>query len=258
MVSPTSLVPEVTSKVYGDFNDGINPAEIIWGQVLSRRIEPYSYWTLELNMKDSAYVNLNLTFPWGSNWALLFRKNALPSITQHDFIKVVKNGRIEHRRHVKRDVHSQSSPSSLYQQSQSSTTALLLFTTNETLLHNSSSRRHKRDSFVDQSDILFSEYLDSGKWFLRLFNDDLLERRVQFLAQVDPTAEVRCPQQCSGNGNCVHGKCHCFDGFSADDCSASKFLYMDHVINHFYCVSSLPFCVRTYQHIIETHILAHY
>ncbi|ODN02024.1 Teneurin-a [Orchesella cincta] len=221
MVSPTSLVPEVTSKDFGGYNEGLSPMEILWGQVLTSRIQPYSYWTLELDMRDSAYANLNFSFPWGSNWALLFRKNALPSITQHDLMKIVKNGRIEHRnkiRHV-RWALADSRPT--------------FTTTNNNNsypnLHNASTTRPnfinlhrvKRDSFADQSFLVFSEYLESGKWFLRLFNDDLLERKVSVLANIDANAEVRCPQQCTGNGNCVYGKCHCFDGFGGVDCSIS-------------------------------------
>lgn len=264
MVSPTSLVPEVTSKDYAGYSDGLSPVELVWGQVQTRRIEPYSYWTLELDMRDSAYANLNFSFPWGSNWALLFRKNTLPSITQHDLMKIIKNGRIEHRnkiRHV-RWAPSDGRPTSTNNNINSyfnnintlsnSTTGSsssssnyfyrrhpnLHYTDNEVFnisslplppTHSTSSSasgkngRPKRDSFAaDQSVLVFSEYLDSGKWFLRLFNDEMLERKVSVVANIDANAEVRCPQQCSGNGNCVYGKCHCFDGFGGIDCSISK------------------------------------
>lgn len=278
MVSPTSLVPEVTSKDFssgGGYTDGLSPIEVFWGQVLTRRIEPYSYWTLELDMRDSAYVNLNFSFPWGSNWALLFRKNALPSITQHDLMKIIKNGRIEHRnkiRHVRwapsdgisnnrpitnsftanaTNTGSQSSSSSSSSRSgvgnangHFSFSNHLGNLSGATLGSGSSSRRaglippylnldmlhgrQKRDSYADQSVLVFSEYLESGKWFLRLFNDDLLDRKVSVLANIDKNAEVRCPQQCSGNGNCVYGKCHCFDGFGGVDCSISKISEVDY------------------------------
>lgn len=269
MVSPTSLVPEVTSKDYASYSDGLSPMELFWGQVLTRRIEPYSYWTLELDMRDSAYANLNFSFPWGSNWALLFRKNALPSITQHDLMKIIKNGRVEHRnkiRHVRWapsdgrptstnninnnnknylnsfNTFSNTSSSSnsyfrhhpsLYNGNSNdsdssrrpglSSFMTVRSTTSSSSSPSSKNGRQKRDSFAaDQSVLVFSEYLESGKWFLRLFNDDLLERKVSVVANIDTNAEVRCPQQCSGNGNCVYGKCHCFDGFGGMDCSISK------------------------------------
>lgn len=232
MVSPTSLVPEVTSKDFsnGGYPDGLSPMELFWGQLLSRRIEPYSYWTLELELRESAYVNLNFSFPWGSNWALLFRKNALPSITQHDLMKVVKNGRMEHRnkiRHV-RWAPSDGRPFTGNASSSSSSSSLpSIITSKRTIpIIPPGFLRQKRDShgYADQSVLVFSEYLESGKWFLRLFNDDLLDRKVSVLANIDANAEVRCPQQCSGNGNCVYGKCHCFDGFGGADCSISESL----------------------------------
>jgi len=215
MVSPTSLVPEVTSsKAYSEFNDGLAPMEVIWGQVLTRRIEPYAYWTLEMNMRESGYVSLNCTFPWSTNWALLFRRNALPSVTQHDLMKIVKNGRLEvhrskRRRHVRHvdSAYPALIPTNLSSASPPDFPHLLL-------------RRPRESS--DRSVILLSEYLESGRWFLRLLNDDVLQRSVVLTSSVDTNAEVRCPQQCSGNGNCVYGKCHCFDGFMSSDCSISK------------------------------------
>lgn len=250
MVSPTSLVPEVTSKDFPGYSDGLSPVNLVWGQVLTRRIEPYSYWTLELDMRDSAYANLNFSFPWGSNWALLFRKNVLPSITQHDLMKIIKNGRIEHRnkiRHVRwapSDGRPTSTTNNLNTYFNTSSSnyhyrhlPTLRFSNENASLSTSESRRlpssstssgnsnrQKRDSFAaDQSVLVFSEYLESGKWFLRLFNDDGSERKVSVVTNIDTNAEVRCPQQCTGNGNCVYGKCHCFDGFGGADCSISMY-----------------------------------
>jgi hypothetical protein len=230
--SPTTVLPpELTSRDFGSQqNDGLTPLEMLWGQPLLRRMEPYSFWTLEMNMKDSAYVNLNLSFPWGSNWALIFRKNALPSITQHDLIKVVKNGRIEHRnkrRHVRWVLQDTVvDGSNNLTKSTNTTTAPTSTPFSQKLpLAALPGSRGKREAYADQSVVVFSEYLDSGKWFLRIFNDDLFDRRVGVVAQVDPTVEVRCPQQCAGNGNCVYGKCHCFDGFTGVDCSNSKYIY---------------------------------
>lgn len=63
MASPTTVLPpELTSRDFGSLNDGLSPLELLWGQPLFRRVEPYSFWTLEVNMRDSAYVNLNLSF----------------------------------------------------------------------------------------------------------------------------------------------------------------------------------------------------
>jgi len=212
MVSPTSLVPEATSSREED--DGLSPAELHWGQPLSRRVEPYSYWTLEMSLRDSGYVNLNLSFPWGTNWALLFRRNALPSVTQHDLIKVIKNGRVEaHRARTRR--HHVPSDLNITTRNDSggggeSWAHVLVY-------------RPRRETSGDPTHVMVSEYLESGKWFLRLLNDNLLQRRIQIISQLDTNAEVRCPQQCNGNGNCVYGKCHCFDGFSGVDCSTSMF-----------------------------------
>lgn len=209
MVSPTSLVPEATSSREED--DGLSPLELHWGQVLSRRLEPYSYWTLEMSLRDSGYVNLNLSFPWGTNWALLFRRNALPSLTQHDFMKIIKNGRLEPHRSRSRRHHASEFNITLTQSDgEEGPWAHIL------------AYRPRRDAFLESTNIIVSEYLESGKWFLRLFNDNVLQRRIQIISQLDTHAEVRCPRQCSGKGNCVYGKCHCFDGFSGLDCATSK------------------------------------
>lgn len=206
VVSPTSLVPEATSRAFGDYSDDIPPTDLVWGQELSRRIEPYSYWTLEINLKDSSYVNLNLSIPWSTSWALLFSRNSRPSITQHDLLKVIRNGRLEHkskRRHVRFAENFYKSD-------------------HEQLVGTQLISREKRDTLADPHVIVLTEYLEAGQWFIKVFNDGALQRHVKLIATKDSNSEMRCSQQCNGNGNCVFGKCHCFEGFTSADCSISK------------------------------------
>ena len=43
--------------------------------------------------------------------------------------------------------------------------------------------------------------------------------------QKEPPTEVYneiCPNQCSKNGKCVEGSCHCNVGFVTEDCSVKK------------------------------------
>lgn len=63
--------------------------------------------------------------------------------------------------------------------------------------------------------------MDTGHWFLSLYNDDGDPHEVTFIAVIAEDMTHNCPSGCSGKGECLLGHCQCNPGFGGDDCSES-------------------------------------
>ena len=82
-----------------------------------------------------------------------------------------------------------------------------------------------------------SYYLESGHWFLSIYNDDGESKRVGFVAKVSKELTRNCPKGCSGKGECVLGRCQCQPGFDGPDCGQSKSPLMVFLLVPILCLS---------------------
>ncbi|KAL7028597.1 hypothetical protein ACKWTF_005910 [Chironomus riparius] len=65
------------------------------------------------------------------------------------------------------------------------------------------------------------QYLDIGRWFLAIYNDELVAHSIQLIVAEAEGVSNSCPNDCSGHGSCYLGKCDCIDGYQGVDCSKS-------------------------------------
>ncbi|XP_047111892.1 teneurin-a-like [Schistocerca piceifrons] len=74
-------------------------------------------------------------------------------------------------------------------------------------------------SLLMMVNVTLLQYLDTGRWFLSVYNDDLRPHRVTLVVAEDEGVSTACPNDCSGHGSCYLGKCDCIDGYEGVDCS---------------------------------------
>uniref|UniRef100_A0A8W7Q3R7 EGF-like domain-containing protein n=1 Tax=Anopheles coluzzii TaxID=1518534 RepID=A0A8W7Q3R7_ANOCL len=84
-----------------------------------------------------------------------------------------------------------------------------------------SSSLQKIDLEAMTVNVTILQYLDIGRWYLSVYNDELLPHTVSLVVGEAEGVHTACPSDCSGRGSCYLGKCDCIDGYQGNDCSIS-------------------------------------
>ncbi|CAL4063225.1 unnamed protein product [Meganyctiphanes norvegica] len=187
--------------------DGTSFHPMNLSQQLRQEILPYGYWNMQFYQKESAYVKFDISIPRGSSIGIYGRRNALPTHTSYDFLKVLNGYKTSGGRITR------SSMAPLQPQ--------------------------KLTRYLEQGHWFLSLYNDDGDprevtIYGEISTDDTLGcpkgcsgngECILGACQCNPgftgpdCTQMKCPVLCSNNGEYRDGECVCRPGWKGRECA---------------------------------------
>ncbi|XP_038057022.1 teneurin-3-like isoform X1 [Patiria miniata] len=179
-------------------------------------IPPGDFWVSALPINTQQYVQLNLTIPLRSNFAIFGQRRAPPTHTEYDFVRVHAGSRWHDTQRGKRDVHDERKQFVLDGRKGRKHHDVII---KEDFLKGFD--RSRRSSVLPDTTLSFIEEMVPGLWFVGVYNDGEATEEVALEVSDRDTWDdgQRCPRGCSGHGECVLGQCVCDQAYIGEDCS---------------------------------------
>ncbi|XP_022084804.1 teneurin-3-like isoform X2 [Acanthaster planci] len=177
-------------------------------------IPPGDFWVSALPINTQQYVQLNLTIPLRSNFAIFGQRGAPPTHTEYDFVRVHAGSRWHDTQRGKRDIHSERDRFVPDNKKGRKRHDMII---QEDFLFD----RSKRSSVLPDTTLSFIEEMVPGLWFVGVYNDGDATEEVELQVSDRDTWDdgQRCPRGCSSHGECVLGQCVCEQAYTGEDCS---------------------------------------
>ena len=151
------------------------PSAIVLNTPARVLIPPGDFWVTALPVNTHQYVQLNLTIPLRSNFAIFGQRRAPPTHTEYDFVRVHAGSRWHDTGRGKRDLHGENDQFVNEQRSRRSVIEKSFQMKRANVVRKpeilKGIDRSKRSNVLPDTTLSFIEEMVPGLWFIGVYND---------------------------------------------------------------------------------------
>lgn len=165
-----------------DKNEIVDKYEMQPGRKSTLSVPPNSFWRSSIYIPNDGNMKFNFTVNRRASFGVYGRKGIQPSHTKFDFFEKIDGSSVP--------------------------------------ISAASSSRKRRD-IQDSVTVSFIQFLESGKWYIGVFNDGENDEEAIVGTNLATGLSV-CPNNCNEHGDCVDGVCKCFPRYQGKDCAETS------------------------------------